>query len=206
MNTINNVINYINNVRNIHSEISDDVLLKDPSDTSTLPYTIFYMNGNDGTDFDFSRNKRTCEFMVFYKKSEMGFIKAYVCDDDTISGYYFEECQSTGKKIEKEKIATGSARAFADQLLAIADNKGLWDMPISRLDFAEIIAEEKSEEKSEGETPEALSNALHEFFESCLRTGHYNCRENAKWFCQENNMMDRYEEVLQILEEIEEEY
>ena len=136
---IDKVIEYISKARMLHSEVADELLMKDAADTSALPYTIYYMNGNDGTDFDFSCNGRTCEFMVFYKKSEMGFLKVSVNDDDTIDGYCYGEGQlkpfEDGGVLNKESLDAGDARIFAYQLQTIADDNTLWDMPISRLDF-----------------------------------------------------------------------
>ena len=36
---------------------------------------VYYMNGNDGTEFDYYVNDRLCEFMCFYDKNKMGAIK-----------------------------------------------------------------------------------------------------------------------------------
>lgn len=136
---IDEVVDYIKRARAIHPEVADDVLMKDEADTSALPYTIYYMNGNDGTDFDFSCNKRTCEFMVFYKKSKMGFLKVSVNDDNTIDGYCYGEGQlypfEVGGSLERESIDE-NADVFACQLQIIADDRGLYDMPISALNFS----------------------------------------------------------------------
>lgn len=44
---------------------------------------IHYMNGNDGTPFDWNCNNRLCEFILFHKNG-IGFIKAYVDSDNTV--------------------------------------------------------------------------------------------------------------------------
>ncbi len=50
------VLDYIkSSIRDRFSEITDSMLIENG--------TIFYMNGNDGTNFDFDMNDRTCEFV-----------------------------------------------------------------------------------------------------------------------------------------------
>ena len=50
------VLNYIQeNIRDRFPEVTDSMLIDNGA--------IYYMNGNDGTDFDFSMNDRTCEFV-----------------------------------------------------------------------------------------------------------------------------------------------
>ena len=64
-----------------------------PNITNDMLYNngaIYYMNGNDGTEFDWNMNNRLCEFLVFHK-NEMGFIKAFVNMDNSIDMYIFED-------------------------------------------------------------------------------------------------------------------
>lgn len=50
------VLNYIReNIRERFPEVTDSMLIDNGA--------IYYMNGNDGTGFDFSMNDRTCEFV-----------------------------------------------------------------------------------------------------------------------------------------------
>ena len=132
---IDKIIEYIEKARNLHPEIADELLLKDSEDTFGLPYTIYYMNGNDGTDFDFNVNGRTCEFMVFYKGTKRGFLRVWVNDDDTISGYCYANGAlmplEIGGTLEKVKIPEGSAEEFAYKLQTVADDNGLFDKPVS---------------------------------------------------------------------------
>lgn len=52
---------------------------------------IYYMNGNDGTDFDWECNDRTCEFIVFYEEEpKLGHIKAYVTKEGKIKGVVWD--------------------------------------------------------------------------------------------------------------------
>ena len=51
---------------------------------------IYYMNGNDGTAFDWNCNERVCEFMVFHE-NEMGYIKLMVYKDNTMRAYIYAD-------------------------------------------------------------------------------------------------------------------
>ena len=75
---VNKVIEYIKKAREMFPEVTDDMLCGNGA--------IYYMNGNDGTEFDWEMNGRCCEFYLFYKETEMGFLKVFVNDDDTIDG------------------------------------------------------------------------------------------------------------------------
>lgn len=99
---------------------------------------IYYMNGNDGTDFDWSCNERLCEFFMFYKSTEMGFIKVFVKNDDTLSGYIYKEDYKYGDKpteLKVEKIPNGTATYMAALMYEMADRKTLYDKPISEINF-----------------------------------------------------------------------
>lgn len=71
------------NIRDRFPKITDDMLLENG--------VVYYMNGNDGTCFDFEMNDRTCEFMSFYKSSNYGFFKIFVSRDGLIDGYAYLE-------------------------------------------------------------------------------------------------------------------
>lgn len=84
---------YFMEARKLMPEITDDMLC-DEGDGEK----IYYMNGNDGTSFDWFCNNRLCEFLMFYKSTEMGFIKVFVNSDDTITGYMYKENYKHGDK------------------------------------------------------------------------------------------------------------
>lgn len=113
--------------REMYPNITNDML-----DTNGA---IHYMNGNDGTDFDWNVNDRLCEFYVFHK-NEMSFIKAFVNSDNTIDMYIYETddaMQPTYKFTEEmEKV---KASSFAKIMNYIADDNELWDKPIDELDW-----------------------------------------------------------------------
>lgn len=56
------VVDYINKAKEKYN-ISNDMLLENGS--------IYYMNGNDGTAFDWDCNDVTCEFICFYKTTDL---------------------------------------------------------------------------------------------------------------------------------------
>ena len=85
---------------------------------------IYYMNGNDGTFFDWCCNERLCEFFMFFKSTEMGFIKVFVNNDDTITGYMYKENYNYGDDpicLEKVKISNGDALYLATLMDKMAD-------------------------------------------------------------------------------------
>lgn len=104
------VLNYIReNIRDRFPEVTDSMLLDNG--------TIFYMNANDGTGFDFSMNDRTCEFMSFYKSSNYGFFKVYVTRDGKITGFaYLEEGHGEAIHLEPRHIGEKEAKEFARAL------------------------------------------------------------------------------------------
>ena len=70
----------LNQIVNIIDEIREEY----PIIGNELDGKIYYMNGNDGTDFDWKCNERICEFMVFHE-NEMGYIK--LCRETSFTGY-----------------------------------------------------------------------------------------------------------------------
>ena len=75
---INNGINqYLPNVKN-----------KDLEDNGA----IYYMNGNNGTEFDWHVNQKLSNFMVFYNdKDNLGAVKLIIHSDRNIYLYIYDE-------------------------------------------------------------------------------------------------------------------
>lgn len=123
------VLNYIReNIRDRFPEITDDMLLENG--------VVYYMNGNDGTCFDFEMNDRTCEFMSFYKSSNYGFFKIFVTRDGLIDGYaYLEEGYGESIRLEPEHVGEKEAKEFARALQKYADNLKKWDCNIEDIVF-----------------------------------------------------------------------
>lgn len=99
--------------------------------------SVCYMNGNDGTDFDWDMNDRTCEFMIFYDEqktgSDYGAIKAYVSKDGGLDGYVYPENYGRGKGIpfSHELMCESDAEEFAGYLQQTRDDKWKWDFYIT---------------------------------------------------------------------------
>lgn len=96
---------------------------------------VYYRNGNDGTDFDWQVNDNTCEFMMFYKSSEMGFAKLQVTKSGDLVGYYWGE-EGYG---EGEKIGIENFTQYPEEFVALcyeqADMLGKYDEPINNINW-----------------------------------------------------------------------
>lgn len=112
--------------REMCPNITDDML-----DTNGA---IHYMNGNDGTSFDWNANDRLCEFYV-YHKNEIGFIKAFVNRDNTIDMYIYEDGGMKPTYKFTEEMEDLSAKSFANLMDYIADREYKYDRPIDELDW-----------------------------------------------------------------------
>ena len=89
---------------------------------------IYYMNGNDGTDFDWKCNSRTCEIMQFYKETELGLYKVFAETDSYLRGYiYGEKGRGEAIELEPEFIGVKEAKKIKDYLEARFDDNKLWD-------------------------------------------------------------------------------
>lgn len=97
---------------------------------------IFYYNSNDGTVFDWRENHKTCEFYIFHKSTERGFIKFYVYENGTIGGWGFPE-NGYGNSVDLATVTIGKAKAYAFFKLMnkIADNECNYNSKLSDLDF-----------------------------------------------------------------------
>jgi hypothetical protein len=130
-NLIKTVKDYFTEVRKIMPEVTDEQLC-DEGDGEK----VYYMNANDGTDFDWSCNNRLCEFFMFYKETELGFIKVFVSDNGDINGYLYGD-KGHGKPVELPTINIGErdAEYFAALMCKVADEQDKFDKPISQINF-----------------------------------------------------------------------
>ena len=143
---------YFKTAREKMPEITDEMLCNENGEY------IYYMNGNDGTDFDWIANGNCCEFFMFFKSTEMGFIKVYVNNDDTISGYMYKENYKWGDDaiyLDKGYLSEGDSLYLAALLYMMADRKRIYDKAINQIDFeynpseyemADINGEKESED------------------------------------------------------------
>ncbi len=97
---------------------------------------IYYMNGKNGTEFDWYVNDKISEFMVFYDdKDNLGAIKLTLYSD---GGIYICIYGNKGKKLIKEvqtKIEVSKEEIFqlAVTLKNEADDKGIFDASIEKI-------------------------------------------------------------------------
>lgn len=114
---------------------------------------IIYANGNDSTPFDWQMNDRLCEFMQYWKNTEMGFIKFCINRNGSANIYIYDEYardeagniiyDKQGKpepmyhpidKFTRERFIPESTLRTLYRFMVIgADEKKLWDKPISEL-------------------------------------------------------------------------
>ncbi len=137
---INNGINqYLPNVKN-----------KDLEDNGA----IYYMNGNNGTEFDWYVNQKLSNFMVFYNdKDNLGAVKLIIHSNCSIYLYIYDERGKHLFKEIKDTIDVNSDELFklAIALKNEADDKRIFDGDISKIDTDieitnEMISEFKSHE------------------------------------------------------------
>ena len=117
--------------------VKDEVLLDDGA--------IYYMNGNDGTDFDWNANDRSCEFYSYYKEDEMGFCKIWVTRDNKLEGYYYTRDDiQRGKKLPSVDLETVDysdtvGADFTATCFRLADSKNLYDKNINEISWKPIV-------------------------------------------------------------------
>lgn len=115
---------------------------------------IYYMNGRDGTEFDWYVNDKLPPFMVFYNdEANLGAIKLLLYNDGGIAVYIFDE---KGKKLIQE-VHTHLTVNDADLLeLAVilrneADDKNIWGADIENIHTDLAASAEKINEFKENQ-------------------------------------------------------
>ena len=122
---IDTIVDYVANIRKDYPNIKDEDLLDGGK--------IYYMNGNDGTRFDWGANDRLCEFMVHSKKLR-GFIAVYVEKNDRISANVWEDFGAMAtKSYPREKLPAGFAEGLKNSILRATKNDRIFDSPIDKL-------------------------------------------------------------------------
>lgn len=96
---------------------------------------IFYMNGNDGTDFDWNINNRCCEFYM-YHSNEIGFIKLFVNKGDTYTAYIYPNGEMRATETIRGDLNEGDSLYLAALLYRKADREYIYDAIIDEIDFA----------------------------------------------------------------------
>ena len=115
---------------------------------------IYYMNGKDGTEFDWYVNDKLPPFMVFYNdKANLGAIKLLLYSDGGIVVYIYGE---NGEKLIKEvNTHLGVNETDLFELAVIlrneADDKSIWGADIESISTDIKIDDEKINEFKEHE-------------------------------------------------------
>ena len=131
---------------------------------------IYYMNGSDGTLFDYYMNNHLCPFMIFYNDEEnMGAIKLTLYIDGKIDIYVYENHEDKPFK-EISTLVNASQSEILELAVImnkIADDKKRWDASIEDMDSDIKITE--SEIKSFVSNEEDYQ-ILNELFKTCIIT------------------------------------
>ncbi len=113
---------------------------------------IYYMNGKDGTEFDWYVNDKLPPFMVFYNdEANLGAIKLLLYNDGGIVVYIYDE---KGKKLIKEVHTCLDANETEIFELAVilrneADDKSIWGAGIESINTDIKVNDEKINEFKE---------------------------------------------------------
>lgn len=124
---IEKIKNVFANIREKYPFIADEDLHENGA--------IFYMNGNDGTDFDWNANEHTSEFYI-YHENEIGFIKLYVNKGDTYTAYVYPNGEMTAIETIRGGLDEGDSLYLAALLYSKADRKYIYDAIIDEIDFS----------------------------------------------------------------------
>ena len=100
--------------------------------------TVYYMNGKNGTEFDWHVNDRLSDFMVFYDdEDKLGAVKASLYRDGGLLIYVYGD---QGRSIRQEikdlyfDVTEEEMLKLAVQLRNAADDKRVWDAAIREID------------------------------------------------------------------------
>lgn len=93
---------------------------------------IFYMNGNDGTEFDWIVNSMTSEFFIFFnpERGGRGFIKINVFATDEMRVCVYPDGGAEPAEYYSVPIGPGEAAGIVRFLYEAADMNGHFDKPV----------------------------------------------------------------------------
>ena len=95
---------------------------------------IHYMNGKNGTEWDWKVNNHLPYFIIFHK-DEMGFIRVEVGKNDIVYVYIYEDGGVRPTYTYETTLESGSAKHLYRVMSLIADDEVLWNKPIDQLDW-----------------------------------------------------------------------
>ena len=101
---------------------------------------IYYMNGNDGTDFDWQVNNHLCEFFTYYdNESKRGFCKIVLNKDGTASIFIFKDgAIYATDQYDIELCSVDEARFLGCLMYRATDAELIWDENIDNIDFSVV--------------------------------------------------------------------
>lgn len=108
--------------------------------------TVYYMNGKNGTEFDWYVNEHLPSFMVFYNdKQNLGAVKLSIYTNGGVVLYIYGD---KGNKAIKEvqtsiEVAENELFNLAVVLKSEADDKSVWDANIDEINTDVEINDEK---------------------------------------------------------------
>ena len=107
-----------------------------------------YMNGENGTIFDWIMNEKTSDFMCFYKDGSCGAAKLRVNKDSSLKMYLYEYGQKSPflEKDIKEKFRKEYVYELAIILNLVMDENGIFDRAINDYNFNVVIDNKKRQE------------------------------------------------------------
>ena len=106
---------------------------------------IYYMNGKNGTEFDWFVNERLSDFFVFYNDEEsLGAVKLNLYHNGDVAVYIYDEQGHHMKKEVHTHIKTSEELLlkFAVLLKKTVDDPCVWDADIEKIDTEKEVSEE----------------------------------------------------------------
>lgn len=110
---------------------------------------VYYMNGRDGTEFDWYVNDKLPPFMVFYNdEKNLGAVKFLLYNDRNVEMYLYDE---NGEKLIKEvrtclEVNETDLFELAVILRNEADDKRIWGADIERINTDIAVTDEMTQE------------------------------------------------------------
>lgn len=186
---MNRILNEIKEI--IKKNINEYLPEVKPSDLEENG-TVYYMNGKNGTEFDWYVNEHLPSFMVFYNDEQnLGAAKLLIYANGKVVLYLYED---KGNKLIKE-IET-SIEIIEDELFKLAvilknetEDKDIWDESIDKINMdVEITEEEITKFQDSEQYMKPTKNRMNllnkmaylskKVSEECWKVG-YMCREEA---------------------------
>lgn len=158
---MNRILNEIKEI--IKQNINEYLPEVKPSDLEENG-TVYYMNGKNGTQFDWYVNAHLPNFMVFYNDEQnLGAVKLSIYTDGQVILYIYGD---KGNKVIKEvktsiEVAENELFNLAVILKSEADDKSIWEASIDKINTDVEINDKKITEFQDSEQyMEPIKNRL----------------------------------------------